>query len=231
MDDISKVIGSLQNQVNTQGSEKSPEKIEKRPLNDSEIRIVLEGIGVPLRYIEARKEDMDIPTWTKTEDYRTGLKDGLFLHGAAGRGKTHIAVALIRARVASKYQVRIDASDSEARCIDTGMMFVSLLDLLLEIKACFREGSEISEEGIITKYSSIPFLTLDDLGAEKSSEWVIQTLNTIIDRRYRDLKKTVITSNLTLDEIATKIGDRIASRIIGMCKIIELKGKDRRIYK
>jgi len=39
----------------------------------------------------------------------------------------------------------------------------------------------------------------------------------------------LITSNLTLDEIAEKVGDRIASRIAGMCKVVEVRGKDRRI--
>ena len=72
-------------------------------------------------------------------------------------------------------------------------------------------------------------LILDDMGAEKTSEWSIQTLYSIIDRRYRDEKQTLITSNLTLDEIAEKVGDRIASRIAGMCKVVEIKGKDRRI--
>jgi DNA replication protein DnaC len=40
---------------------------------------------------------------------------------------------------------------------------------------------------------------------------------------------TIITSNLTLEEVSEKVGDRIASRIAGMCKVIELKGIDRRV--
>jgi DNA replication protein DnaC len=70
---------------------------------------------------------------------------------------------------------------------------------------------------------------MDDLGVEKTSEWSMQTLYTITDWRYRELRQTLVTSNLTLDEIAGKVGDRIASRIAGMCKVVELKGKDRRI--
>ena len=70
---------------------------------------------------------------------------------------------------------------------------------------------------------------LDDLGVDKTSEGSLQTLYTIIDRKYREEKQTLITSNLTLDEIAEEVGDRIASRIAGMCKVVEIKGKDRRL--
>jgi len=48
--------------------------------------------------------------------------------------------------------------------------------------------------------------------AEKTTEWALQTLFVIIDRRYRNMVKTIITSNLSLNEISEKIGDRIASR-------------------
>lgn len=219
-----RLISSQDSQESMQDREKSAAATEKRSLTPEEIRTILQGIGIPLRFIEAKKEDIDAFTWEKTADYRQGLKEGLFIHGKAGTGKTHIAAALIRARV-SKLKVRGNIEDASA-----DMVFVSLVDLLLEIKACFREGSEITEERIIDKYTTgSPFLTIDDLGTEKSTEWVLQTLHTIIDRRYRNMQKTVITSNLDLDGIAAKIGDRIASRIIGMCKVIELKGKDRRL--
>jgi DNA replication protein DnaC len=82
---------------------------------------------------------------------------------------------------------------------------------------------------LIEKYAGKKCLILDDLGVEKTTEWSLQTLYTIIDRRYREEKQTLITSNLTLDEIAEKVGDRIASRIAGMCKVVEIKGRDRRL--
>ena len=108
-------------------------------------------------------------------------------------------------------------------------LFVSIPDLLLEIRHSFKEKSETDEQDIINKYSEIDLLVLDDLGIEKTSEWSIQTLYTIIDRRYRDMKRTIITSNLNLKEIADKLDDRISSRIAGMCDCITLKGADRRL--
>ena len=70
---------------------------------------------------------------------------------------------------------------------------------------------------------------MDDMGAEKTTDWSMSTLYVLIDKRYSEMMPTIITSNLTVAEVADKVGDRIASRIAGMCKVIELKGKDRRL--
>ena len=97
------------------------------------------------------------------------------------------------------------------------------------LRNTFKDKSEQSETEIINNLSEANILILDDLGAEKSSEFALQSLYVIIDQRYSEIRPTIITSNLSLGEIAEKVGDRIASRIAGMCKVIELKGKDRRL--
>ena len=74
-------------------------------------------------------------------------------------------------------------------------------------------------------------LALDDIGSEKATDWALQMLYLLIDRRYSQMLKTIITSNLTLDQIADRLDDRISSRIAGMCKIVSIKGKDRRLAK
>jgi integrase len=56
-------------------------------------------------------------------------------------------------------------------------------------------------------------LYLDDLGTEKPTDWALQTLYLIIDRRYPEMMQTIISSNLNLDELSSRLGDRIASRI------------------
>ena len=57
------------------------------------------------------------------------------------------------------------------------------------------------EESIIRGLSEVSVLLLDDIGAEKSTEWAKATLYLIVDQRYADMKKTYFTSNLTLKEI------------------------------
>lgn len=82
---------------------------------------------------------------------------------------------------------------------------------------------------MLRKYLDTPLLVLDDLGAEKTTPWALQSLYVILNKRGSELRQTIITSNLSLDEMSNELSDRIASRIKGMCKVVVMKGKDRRL--
>lgn len=139
----------------------------------------------------------------------------MVLTGAPGTGKTHLAVSVLRELVReSKVKDRSDAR------------FVPVPELLAEIRACYRDGGP-DERDIMDKYSRLPYLVLDDLGAEKTTEWSITTLYLIIDRRYRGMLPTIVTTNLSLGQIADVLSDRISSRLAAG-KVITLKGEDYR---
>ena len=86
------------------------------------------------------------------------------------------------------------------------------------------------------------FLVLDDLDAERMTEWVGEQLFAIINHRYNEKLQTVITSNHSPDDIVEHMatvnrdgdivddmqGKRIVSRIFGMCEVIRLGGEDYR---
>jgi len=126
-----------------------------------------------------------------------GSDDHVVIRGNTGCGKTHLAVAMIQGQ--NTFKAR----------------FITVPDLLLKIRSSFNGGSE-SEDEIISRYSEIPVLVLDDLGAEKVSEFAITTLYIILDRRIRECRKTIITTNLSKEEIEATFGARIASRLTGM---------------
>ncbi len=88
-----------------------------------------------------------------------------------------------------------------------------------------------SEKDLLDRYAQTPLLVLDDLGAEKISDWSRQTFYLLIDRRYREIKQTIITSNLTHDQLAGQLDDRIASRICEMGVVIDTGKKDWRVTK
>lgn len=110
--------------------------------------------------------------------------------------------------------------------------FVTMIQLFEDIKAAY-ENSELKKQGqeaesglserlIIKHYSKCTVLFLDDFGMVKPTDWALQTLYTIINNRYENLKKTVFTSNFSLSEVAKIYGDdRITSRIERMCQIRE----------
>ena len=126
--------------------------------------------------------------------------ESLVLTGNTGCGKTHLAIASLRCGI-------------EAGKIGPGAIFIPVPELLLKIRSCFRDGATESEEELINRYGICPVLILDDLGAEKTSEFSIATLELILDRRVREDRQTILTTNLTLEEIEGKLSARIASRL------------------
>lgn len=143
--------------------------------------------------------------------------------GPTGCGKTHLAIALWRELV---------RENRDGKCF-----FITVPELLLEIRSTFGTKKQFdgwdkgnpnqTEEQIIDKYSGVELLVLDDLGSEKTSDFTIQSLYLIIDRRNRELKPTIITTNLSLQEIEENINARIASRLADMT-IIKINMPDYR---
>ncbi len=142
-----------------------------------------------------------------------GYPGSLLFSGKTGCGKTHLAVAIVRELVKRNavYRVR----------------FITAPEFLLEIRATFKSGDGVTESDILDKYSKCELLILDDLGAEKVSDFTIQSLYLVIDRRNRDLRPTIVTTNLTLEEIETQIDARMASRLADM-KVVKLTMPDYR---
>lgn len=164
--------------------------------------------GIDRKHVNATLEDFDIRTQKLVES-----NTSYYIHGSVGTGKTHLAVALFREGLLN---------------FEFESEFIYMNDLLSKIKSTFANGSEITEFDITEHFSIIPALYIDDMGVEKPTEWVLMKINSIIDCRYRKELKTIITSNLSLNELAEKLGDRTASRITEMCNVIQLAGKDRR---
>jgi DNA replication protein DnaC len=176
--------------------------------------------GVAKRFRQAKLKDFPAE-YQKVAKER---QEGLFITGPRGVGKTHFVSAIIR------YEI-LKIPPTQWIRPNTFPVLVSVPEFLFRIKGTFDAGSDESQVKIMDDHSDTPLLVLDDLGAEKPSEWVAETLYLLIDRRYRKCKPTIITSNLTLNELAAKLDDRISSRIAEMCKIFKMNGKDRRIKK
>lgn len=133
--------------------------------------------------------------------------ESLMLFGEPGNGKTHLAAAIHNYLVA---QGKI-------------VVFVSMPDLLGKIKATFNQNNEESEQQILKALNICDLLIIDDLGAEKTSEWVQQVVFTIFDSRYRRELPILVTSNLSPKELPKQIGKRVCDRLVEMSQPIENK--------
>jgi DNA replication protein DnaC len=141
--------------------------------------------------------------------------ESTYIFGKTDAGKTVYAAFMMLKEIKTKYMIGAPVDEFD-HCA-----FISVLELFNKIKATYNNAAE-NEQQLIHYYSSVYLLVLDDLGVDKPTDWVLQTLYLIINRRYEALKKTIFTSNLSLEALASHLGDdRITSRIKRMGKVFE----------
>jgi DNA replication protein DnaC len=179
-------------------------------------------MNIPKRYENVKYEDISEDLKKLVNDMLI-TKKGIFIHGPVGTGKTHILWAIRKRFFEINTENRLKGSYATI-----GSMLWNTTELLHEIKQEYNtKSNEWDSMGDAKNHEGILFL--DDIGAEKLTEWVLETFYLIINGRYENMRPTVFTSNLSIAELAEKIGDRTTSRIVEMCEVYEIKGKDRRL--
>ncbi len=170
-------------------------------------------------------------------DHYPTEKEGLLFVGETGRGKTHLAVAIIR-----------ELTSKGIHCL-----FSEYRDLLKKIQNSYNPKVEATELEILDPIIEAEVLVLDDLGAVRSSEWVWDTVSYIINSRYNDQKATLITTNfpdaaakseeeaaresegerpkplVRRETLGDRITDRMRSRLHEMCRVVKVAGEDFRL--
>lgn len=169
---------------------------------------------VPARYRDATSSGLDhvaradVDRWSSTWLDRRGVDvPNLVLVGPAGTGKTWAAAAAARPIVEAGHPV----------------LFVSTADLLDDARDRTAPTASIERSA-----GAVDLLVLDDLGAERLTEWGAERLLIIADRRWRTTRATIVTTNLEPRDLAAAIGPRIYSRWIAGSVAVRLSGPDRR---
>lgn len=138
---------------------------------------------------------------------------GLLMTGREGTGKTHLAVAILKEVIAKGYRG----------------LYWNVPELFLELRRRMDDSSVENEADLFDTARRVDLLVLDDLGAERTSEYVLDRLYVLINRRYEDDSATIITSNKSLAELKQQLSPRIASRIAEMCVTMDFPEGDFRL--
>ena len=151
---------------------------------------------------------------------------GLLLTGDVGVGKTHLAVGILQALTVEK---------------GVPALFCDYRDLLKRIQQTYNPLVATSELQILTPVFEAEVLILDELGAQKPTEWVWDTVALVLNTRYNDKRTTLITTNYRNtpaalarnadktsreESLGDRIGERMRSRLAEMCVEVEMRGND-----
>jgi DNA replication protein DnaC len=138
---------------------------------------------------------------------------GLWLFGDTGTGKTTLAMLVSKAATELGHSVAI----------------YSLPKLLARIRRTYDdEAGSDSYGAFFERLTSVDLLHIDDFGAEKRSDWVLEQLYALVNERYEDERSILLTTNLAVDKLEDQIGARTVSRLTETCEQIPLFGTDRR---
>ncbi|MGI8902175.1 MAG: ATP-binding protein [Solirubrobacteraceae bacterium] len=137
---------------------------------------------------------------------------GLWFMGPVGTGKTTLAMLVSKAALAAGRSVAI----------------YSLPRLLNTIRDTHR--AERSHVDLLDRLTSVDLLHIDDVGAERTTDWVLEELYSIVNARYEDERSMVISTNiLDREALCEQITERTVSRLTEMCDELPLLGHDLRM--
>jgi DNA replication protein DnaC len=157
----------------------------------------------------------EVRRFVREIDSRLASGRGMWFMGDVGTGKTTLAMLVSKAALDSGHSVAI----------------YSMPRLLAEIRDTYdADPGERSYMEFFRRLVTVDLLHLEDLGAEKRTDWVLEQLYSLVNERYEQERSILVTTNLGLEELERQIGPRTVSRLVEICgDPLPLYGPDQRI--
>lgn len=138
---------------------------------------------------------------------------GFFFFGDRGTGKTSLAMLIAQHALKARRTVAIYTTPW----------------LLSQVRSTYEQGAEHSYVGLMERLAAVDLLQLDDMAVASQTDWTLEQLYTIINRRYEDRRSIVLTADVESPEkLGDHVGHRTASRLFEMCEPVPMFGQDQR---
>ena len=139
---------------------------------------------------------------------------GFFFFGDRGTGKTTLAMLIAQHALRARRTVAIYTAPW----------------LLSQIRSTYERGAEQTYIELMERLAAVDLLQLDDMAVASQTDWTLEQLYTIVNRRYEDQRSVVLTADVeSPEQLGEHTGPRTASRLVEMCEPVPLKGADKRV--
>lgn len=205
--------------------EKRDKEYHEKEIEKQEERFYkkIENSGLPYRFFDADFENVILDDMPKSflsameilkkyvEEIEVNKNSGLglYVYGDVGRGKTYMTACVLKELLKRNEQC----------------LFTSFFDIYEELKECYRR--KLSTKPIVEKYIGYKFLFIDDFGKERFTEWANEIVFQIINKRYNQMRPTILSSNNSLVQcIDNGLEKAVADRITQTCEKVKIVGKN-----
>lgn len=207
---------------------------------DQAVARAIAAAGVPLRHQAASFADtVPRPGLVGAIDaarrMAAGELDNLILAGPFGSGKTRLSVAILRARIEA-HMARWPLASWEVAAASGSVCVMRRppLDLRFLVVPTFLDALRSSirhagDDDPLPTLFDVDLLVLDDLGAERGTDWALERLVVLVGERYNRCRRTIATTNFGLDELAGRGYGAIVSRLLEDGEAIRIAASDYRV--
>ncbi|HUS92194.1 MAG TPA: hypothetical protein VM695_10115 [Phycisphaerae bacterium] len=193
----------------------------RRP-TEAEREVLLSAVGVPDLFLKARPDQIDHRRFQEAL-----LAGGGFFYGPTGGGKSHAAAAILYGRILGYGHTRYNPL-ADAGCPVAAFAFdARWVKVPLWLYDCRQKFKQKHTPDSVRELICPGLLVLDDLGAEKVTDWVDEMLYLVVDGRIEANKPIITTTNLTPQELGER-NPRLASRLLTQPRVY-FGGEDKRL--
>jgi DNA replication protein DnaC len=133
------------------------------------------------------------------ENFKKHQKNGtgLIFSGLPGTGKSHLAAAILQGVMP-----------------DNAGLYITCMGLIRAVRGTWRKDSEKSESEVLRSFCNVPLLVLDEIGVQYGTDGEQTIIFDVLDRRYREMRPTILLTNQATAGFKEFIGERSFDRLV-----------------